>query len=95
MPCTAALLSITGAPLPIFFPACRGSVLKDGPFFLSLFLSDGDFADNCKETASFNGPHVPRDVWLCRTFFLFLSCSQFSCLKTLFAQKCPSGILFL
>lgn len=79
------------------FPACKGSVLKDGPFFLSLFLSDGDFADSCKETASFNSPHLPRDVWLCRTFFFPFALQPVLLSEDLFkfAQKCPLGILFL
>lgn len=50
------------------FPFARLRGLKVPFLSLSLSLSDGDFADNCKETASFNTPHLSRGVWLCRPF---------------------------
>lgn len=56
----AALVSL----LPSWgLPGCKG---EDGPIssFLSFLLplSDGGFADSCKQTASPNTPHLSRGV---------------------------------
>lgn len=85
------------------FPFTGLQGLKMVPFLsfflpLSLSLSDGDFADNCKETASFNTPHLSRGVWLCRPFWVAVTFqvwrSRF-CFALELAQKWHFGVFLL